>query len=238
MKQKFISRLAELVSPERYKRFVDVVEERTRYMTILLEDIYQPQNASAVLRSCECMGIQDVHIVENKNAYQINPDVVMGAYKWLSVNRYNQKEDNTASAFQQLKQGGYRIVATSPHKKSVVPETFDLNKGKFVICLGTELTGLSETIMENADEFLYIPMVGFTESLNLSVSAAIMMHALTGRLRKEKINWQLNTDEKQSLLIQWLLNHNSKLNKREIIDQFCTEQSIAPEMIIPENYNV
>lgn len=184
--------------------FERVLNFRTRYITLALEDIYQPQNASAVLRSCECFGIQDVHIIENRNEYRINPDVVMGASKWLNISRYNEKEYNTSDAIGILRDKGYRIVATSLQEDSVPLEEFDIQKGKFALFFGTELTGLSDTMLEQADEYVRIPIRGFTDSFNISVSAAIFLHHLTLQLHRSDISWKLGADERNELLIRWL----------------------------------
>src|SRR5512133_3921697 len=147
MTQQLIDHLSQFVSERRLALFESVLDMRTRYMTVVLEDIYQPHNASAVLRSSECFGLQDVHIIENNNPYRINPDVALGSYKWLNIFRYNTNDENTLSAISNLKCQGYRIVATSPHKKSCNLDDFDISKGKFALLFGTELKGLSQVAL-------------------------------------------------------------------------------------------
>lgn len=192
-----ISFLQQFVTEKRANLFDRVIQNRTRYITLALEDIYQSQNASAVLRTADCFGIQDIHIIENKNEYQINPDVALGASQWLNLHKYNQAENNTLQAIQKLKQNGYRIVATTPHKNDVDLPDFDLTKGKMALFFGTELHGLSDLMIENADEYLKIPMYGFTESFNISVSAAIILHQLKEKLMLSNIDWQLSIKEKE-----------------------------------------
>lgn len=204
MKADLIRYLKPFVTDNRYDVFEQVLNERTRYITVALEDIFQSQNASAVLRTSDCFGIQDLHIIENRNEYQVNPDVALGSAKWLNLNKYNSKENNTLSAIQNLKKQGYRIVATTPHTNDVHLKDFDLTKGKIALFFGTELDGLSDLMIENADEYLKIPMYGFTESFNISVSAAIILHYLTGELKQSNINWQLTQDQKEEILIDWL----------------------------------
>ena len=177
-----INHMSEFVTGERLELFHRVLGERTRYITVLLEDIFQSQNGSAVLRTCDCTGIQDVHIVEERNEYEINPDVSLGSDRWLTLHYYNRGEDNLSDAVAALKKEGYRIVATSPHKEGTSPESFDLEKGKAALLFGTELNGLTEQALELADEFIQIPMVGFTESYNISVSAAVILYSLRKRL--------------------------------------------------------
>jgi tRNA (guanosine-2'-O-)-methyltransferase len=179
--------------------------ERTRHITVILEDIYQAQNASAVLRTADCFGIQDAHVIENTNEYRVNPRVVHGAAKWLNVHKYNQMHDNTTDCYEKLKARGYTIVATSPHAKSVSIHDLPLDR-PVAIAFGTEKLGLSSTALEFADEHMYIPMVGFTESLNISVSAAICLQHLSRRLRETDVNWKLSKEERFELSLEWAKN--------------------------------
>ena len=164
-----------------------VLSNRTRYITVCLEDIYQSQNASAVLRSSEAFGLQDVHIIENSNSFSINPNVVRGSDKWLTIHRYFNSACPTSDAISSLRSNGYRIVATSPHVDGVALEDFDLTKGKVAVFFGNEHNGVSQTLLDQADEYLYIPMYGFTESFNISVAAAMTIHTLRGKLHEQDI---------------------------------------------------
>ncbi len=199
-----ISFLSGFVTEQRLNRMEEVLGERTRYITVLLEDIYQSQNASAVLRTCECFGIQDVHIIENYNMYRVNPMVVKGSDKWLTINKFNHSEQNSIDAVDQLKSQGYRIVATSLQDDGIELCDLDLYQGKCVIVFGNEHQGVSEYILSQADEYLKIPMNGFTQSLNISVSAGIILSYLTQKLKKSSINWQITEDEKEVLRAEWL----------------------------------
>jgi tRNA (guanosine-2'-O-)-methyltransferase len=202
LKQKLLDRLLCFVSDERKARFREIISLRTRHITIILEDIYQPHNASAVLRTCDCFGLQDIHIIENNNKYEVNPDVALGSAKWLTLFKYNKTASNTSSCILSLKEKGYRIVATSPHKDDFSPDDLPLD-GRFALLFGTELNGLSQEAIGLADQFIKIPMFGFTESLNISVSAAIFLHSLTNRLRNSKLDWALGEQEKMDVLLQW-----------------------------------
>ena len=202
--KELVNYLQEFVTEKRANLFDRIIENRTRYITVALEDIYQSQNASAVLRTSDCFGIQDVHVIENKNEYKINPDVALGSAQWLNLYKYNQAENNTLEVIQKLKNQGYRIVATTPHTNDVDLPEFDLTKGKVALFFGTELRGLSDLMIENADEYLKIPMFGFTESFNISVSAAIILHTLREKLNNSEINWQLSEKEKNEIKLEWL----------------------------------
>lgn len=204
MQTGLIQFLSEFVTPERLDLFHKMLSLRTNYITVVLEDIYQSQNASAVLRTADCFGIQTVHVVEDKHLFHVNPNVVRGASNWLTINRYNQDENNTLEAIRKLKSEGYRIIAANPHAHDVNLEDFDLEKGKAAFIFGTERPGLTDWAKTEADEFMKIPMVGFTESLNVSVSVAITLHHLTYKLRNSSINWHLSENEKRDILLDWL----------------------------------
>lgn len=205
MNKKLVEYLSQFVNEDRLQLLYRNLENRTRYLTVVLEDIFQAQNASAVVRSADCFGIQDIHIIENRNNFKVDREVAMGASKWTNLKHYNEIDNNSLVAIRQLKAEGYRIVATSPHINDVLLEDFDLSKGKAALVFGTELKGISDSIKDEADEFLKIPMYGFTESFNISVSAAIIMHHLTMRMRNESnINWKLNSEERDVVLLHWL----------------------------------
>ena len=210
--------LTEFLTETRKDQLKRVLSQRTNYITVVLEDIYQSQNASAVVRSCDCFGIQQLHIIENRNTFNINPDVVMGSSKWVDIIKHNKGENNTRDALRHLKSSGYRIVATSPHENDVLLDDFDLTQGKFALVFGTEQKGISEIVKSEADMFLKIPMVGFTESFNISVSVAICLHHLTHKLRNTNIDWKLNQEELDALKFEWLKKCIRKPNL--IIERF------------------
>lgn len=206
LQRQLVDYLSGFMTTRRNDLFRRIAGQRTRYITVVLEDIFQSHNASAVLRSCECFGIQDVHFIENKFQYELNPDIALGSWKWLTLNRHAEATENTTECLRKLKARGYRIVATSPHKQDTTPDKLDLDKGKVALVFGTELDGLSGEALAMADEFVRIPMVGFTESFNISVSAALCIYQLSDRLRKSSLDWQLNDDETTSLLLGWMRN--------------------------------
>ena len=183
--------LTPFITDERKQRFEEVLAYRTRHVTVVLEDIFQPHNASAVLRSCDLRGIQDVHIVENNYQYDVNPDVVMGSNKWLNLYHYNKVDFNTPEVFDRLHEQGYQIVATCPHRDDFTPETLPLDQ-PIALVFGTEKLGLSDYAVEHADKHVRIPMFGFTESYNISVSAALLIYTLTNRLHNSEIIWYRN----------------------------------------------
>jgi tRNA (guanosine-2'-O-)-methyltransferase len=205
MKKQLLAFITGFISENKKNKFEAIILQRTRHITLVLEDIFQPHNASAVLRSCDCFGIQDVHIIENSNKYQVNPDVALGSSKWLTLYKYNSEENNTVACLQGLKAAGYRIIATTPHKKDHTPEDLPLDQ-RIALVFGTEMKGLTAQAISLADGFVKIPMYGFTESLNISVSAALLLRTLTERLRTSDIHWELPDEESLDIRIAWAKN--------------------------------
>jgi tRNA (guanosine-2'-O-)-methyltransferase len=204
-KKKLLEYLYSFISENKQQKFAEKIIHRTRHMTIVLEDIFQPHNASAVLRTCDCFGIQDIHIIENENKYEVNPDVALGSSKWLTMYSYNKAGENTTACLETLKKQGYRIIATTPHKDDHTPETLPIDT-PFALVFGTELKGLTGTALEMADDYVKIPMYGFTESLNISVSAALFIRAFAERLKNSDIPWMIPEDQKTGILIAWTMN--------------------------------
>ena len=202
--ESLIDYFTRFITPERRAAMDRVLAERTRYLTVAVEDVYQPHNASAVLRTCDGLGVQDVHIIENRNAYRLNPGVELGSAQWLTLHRYRGGEDNTAAAIEALRGAGYRIVATSPHTRRTSPGEIDLAAGPVALLFGNELEGLSKQTLDLADEYVAIPMYGFVESFNISVSAAVVLYHLTTRLRSAGIDYHITEDERREILLTWL----------------------------------
>ena len=175
------------------------LDMRTEYLTVMTENMFHAQNASAIVRHCEAFGVQNIHTVEDLCPFLPTLNIALGTDKWIDVKRHA----TTADAIKDLRKEGYRIIATTPHHKSCTPETFDVKKGKFVLVFGTEKTGVSEEIMAEADEFLQIPMCGMVDSLNVSASAAILIYMLSQRMRLECDNWHLSDEKRARTLYDW-----------------------------------
>ena len=194
--------------------FKKVLENRTRHFTVVLEDIFQPHNASAVVRTCDIFGVQDIHAIENKYTNKVSRHVAKGSQKWLNQYRYREDGNNTITCLNGLKEKGYQIIATTPHNDSCLLQDFDFSK-KTAFVFGVEAEGVSDYVMENADGFLKIPMVGFTESLNISVAAAIILQDVTTKLRNSNVNWQLSIEEKEVLYFNWVKKTIKNVDKIE-----------------------
>jgi tRNA (guanosine-2'-O-)-methyltransferase len=219
-REQLVSQHLEQFVSEHKKAFIDkVLNARTRHVTVLLEDIFQSQNASAVIRTCECLGIQDVHIIENTTKYSINPRVLKGSNKWMDLKHHASKtENNTEAAFHQLRQEGYTILVTAPDEDGISIEDIDINT-KIALLFGNELQGASKAALAGCDQKVRIPMYGFTESFNISVSAAICVSTIVTKLRGQKKSFGLSDDEKEILKLQWYrkIVRKSTLIEREFL---------------------
>ncbi len=208
-----LEHLKSFLTEHRRDMFTQVLAERTRHFTVVTEDVYQLHNTSAVMRSCDVFGIQDLHVIEEKLGKKLDREIAMGAQKWVKVQRYQKVGDCIAK----LRASGYQIIATTPHDNTQLLEDFDITK-KAAFFFGKESDGVSETVLQEADGFLKIPMYGFTESLNISVSAAIILQHVVFRLKHSKILWQLSEEEKQVLELQWA--KRTIKSSAEIIERF------------------
>lgn len=202
--------LKQFVTDERLQRFDNVLAHRTRHLTLVLENVYHAHNASACLRTCDCLGIQDVHIIESQNSFEPNPDIALGASQWLTTHRYHGTEntargDDTATeeCLSQLRESGYRILATSPRQDSTALDDISVDP-KTAIIFGAEQLGVSDAAIAAADGLIHIPMYGFTESFNISVSVALVFQQIFSRLRQSDLDWQLSAAAQQQLRDQWV----------------------------------
>ena len=214
---KLLEHLEIYLTDSRKARFDNVLSQRTKHFTVATEDVYQLHNTSAVIRSCDVFGIQEVNIVEERNSKHIDKEIAMGAQKWVDLNRYHTVKDCISN----LKEKGYQIVATTPHTNDCELHEFDITK-KSCFFFGRETEGLSQEVLDAADCYLKIPMVGFTESLNISVSAAIILQHVTTKLRQTTIDWQLTNLEVLEKRLDWIKKTIKSYD--EIVERFYSKQ--------------
>ncbi|EFS98515.1 RNA methyltransferase, TrmH family [Capnocytophaga ochracea F0287] len=213
MNQELLTYLEHFITEERKERFLQVISARTNHFTVAMEDVFQMHNTSAVVRTCEVFGVQQAHSIEGRFGKRIDAKIAMGAQKWVDVFRYN----DTQSCIDALRAQGYQIVATTPHKDAYFLNDFDISK-KSAFFFGTEKEGLSQQVLSQADTYLKIPMVGFTESLNISVAVAIVLQQLTDKLRRSQVAWQLTDEERLSTLINW--TKKSIRNVKDVLKRY------------------
>jgi tRNA (guanosine-2'-O-)-methyltransferase len=197
-KDALLAYLASFATAHKRDKIAEIIAQRTRHVTVVLEDIYQPHNMSAALRSCEIMGVQDAHLIEERCAAQLNNNIAKGASQWLTISKYSK----TQECFSRLKDQGYRIVATTPHTRSYSLENLPIDT-KLALVFGTEDSGLSKQALEHADDFVTIPMFGFTQSFNISVSVALCLQDIMQRLRHSSADWKLSAHDARDIQIAW-----------------------------------
>lgn len=212
-----ISKLSDVINDDRITRIEEILSQRTRYLTVVLDDIYQPQNASAIIRTSECVGIQDVHIIEDRNKHKTNRDVVKGSAKWLKLERHGNKREDCIAA---LKQDKYKIAALTLSNDSIELKDLPVDE-KIALCFGSEDEGLSKVIEVHADYKVRIPIAGFTQSYNVSVSAGICLYYLINKIKNTSLDWQLDENEKEALLIDWL--SKSTPTGKQLLEKFKEE---------------
>ena len=155
------------------------------------------------MRTSECYGIQDVHIVEKEYEFTIHQAISMGANKWLTLHNYPNEPGNVKRCADHLHAAGYKLVATLPAENSLFLHDLPV-EDKTAFWFGTELTGLSDEAIACCDCAVKIPMYGFTESFNISNSVAILVSNMVERLHHSNVNWQLSDDEITELTFEWL----------------------------------
>ena len=213
MDNQLLEHLLSFLTERRKNLFEEVISKRTRHFTIATGDVYQLHNTSAVMRSCDVFGIQDLHVIEEKVSKKIDREIAMGAQKWVNIDRHN----STKECIDNLKENGYQIIATTPHNNSAELKDFDISK-KSAFFFGKEKEGLSDIVLDAADGYLKIPMYGFTESLNISVAAAIILQTLVSKLKDSNIDWELSEQEKNQIRLHWV--KMSIKSSTKIIERF------------------
>ncbi len=206
----FLAFLENMLTENRKAKFLKVLQNRTNHFTVAIEDVFQLHNTSAVMRSCEVFGIQELHVIEQKFGKEIDKEIAMGAQKWVDINKYETVTD----CIKTLKSKGYQIIATTPHENDCLLDDFDISRPS-ALFFGTERDGLSDEVLKNADGFVKIPMVGFTESLNISVSAAIIIQNIMNRLHQSEIKWQLSDNEILEKRLLWAQNSIKDIKRIE-----------------------
>ncbi|MCD8483045.1 MAG: RNA methyltransferase [Verrucomicrobia bacterium] len=200
-----IAFLDPFVTEEKRAKMESVLALRTSFIRVVLEDVFQPHNASAVIRTCECFGVQNLHVIEKEHRYRPNADIARGATNWISLHRHKRtpgSEPPTLACLRKLRSMGYRIVATAPGDGSLSIRELDLSS-PLALCFGTEWAGASDELLAEADIKAHIPMLGFTQSFNVSVSVALCLYELIGRLHRDRDDWSLSDAEKDELRLAW-----------------------------------
>lgn len=218
--KEIIQYLKKFITDERYSLFNNVLNNRTRYISLFIENIYQSHNASAIIRTAEALGIQDIVIFERKNSFSINEEITLGAQKWITIKKYNENQTSVKKVIEYYKEQDYRIIGTVLDQNSISLNDLNIKKGKMMFLFGTEKEGLTDEIKTFVDEYVKIPMYGFTQSFNVSVSAGITLSCVMNKLRQSNIQFLLSSEEKEKLMIDWLVKSIPMGEK--ILERFLT----------------
>ena len=214
MNNKVLEEFYKIISENKIKKYEYIASERTKHITVVMENIQKNHNASAVLRTCDCFGIQNLYAIEKSINYKINRDIALGAGNWVDLHSFYEGKSPTQKCLKKLRTEGYQIIGTSPHSKKNITE-LNIQKPTALI-FGTEKTGVSKSVINYSDELVKIPMYGFTESFNISVSAAIALNIIRTKLINSNINWRLSEEEQTLLKIKWckkILKEGDKIEK-------------------------
>jgi tRNA (guanosine-2'-O-)-methyltransferase len=189
------------LTDRRQERIAEVLGQRTRYLTVVLENLFQEHNISAVLRTCDAFGVQDVGVIETDFEYAISRQVALGSDQWLTIRRFPGPSP-TRDCLTDLRARGYRLVATTPRPGSVPISEIPLDR-PIALLMGSEIDGLSEEALAMADLSAHLPMHGFVESFNISVATALCVQTLTQRIRESSVAWGLSEPEQLRLTLDW-----------------------------------
>ena len=227
--RELLAHLQTFLTRERQERFEEILSRRTRHLTVVLEDVFQPHNQSAVLRTADAVGIQDVHVIEAKSRLDVARDIALGCDRWLTIHRHRQDDDDTRSCLSTLKRQGYRILAASPHVPAVpLPDVAVPQKTALVV--GHETEGVSSAALALADERVVVPMWGFVESFNLSVAAALCLYDLRTKLDASPLDWRLTAEEAEELRFLWTrrsITNVEAIERRYFSDQTASESVVT-----------
>ena len=207
--EKVSSELAQLVTEHKSELFDQIAAQRTDYISVVIENLYKEHNASAVLRTCDCYGIKKLHVIENENEYKVNREIALGAGKWVDIENHSTGNPPTLECIKSLKEKGYKIVATTPHTEDYDIYNIPIDE-PMAFFFGTEFSGLSKEVLDHCDMKVKVPMYGFTESFNISVSAAILLSAIRKRLGDTELKWKLKHEEQIKLKTDWCMKNLSR----------------------------
>lgn len=197
-----IEELLPRITEHRRDLLFKVVQNRTRHFCMVLEDLFDPHNISAVIRTAEVFGLEDVHVIEEVNPYRINKSILKGSIKWMDIYLHKKRK----ACLEHLRKKGYRIAVASTNTKNSVLD-LDLSRPT-AFYLGSEFTGNHPDTLAAADAEFKLPQYGITESMNVSVAGGVLMCYLDHFMRqKGRETYILPPEERDALLLDWLKRH-------------------------------
>ncbi|MEG2078370.1 RNA methyltransferase [Chryseobacterium sp.] len=210
--------LKQFLTEERLRKIEHFAPESSDFVLPVLEDVYQFRNAAAIVRSVEACGFHKVVALQEENNFEPNLKVTKGADTWVEV----EKLPRNMESFQKIKDKGYKIVVVSLENNAKMLPEYEITE-PIALVFGTEMEGVSQEILDFADETLAIPMYGFTRSFNVSVAASICMYELKQKLMKSTIDYKLNEEKLLKMKIRWAVN--SIKSGKQILAKYLRENS-------------
>lgn len=212
--------LKQFLTEERLRKIEHFAPESSDFVLPVLEDVYQFRNAAAIVRSVEACGFHKVVALQEENNFEPNLKVTKGADTWVEV----EKLPRNMESFQKIKDKGYKIVAVSLESNAKMLPDYEITE-PIALVFGTEMEGVSQEILDFADETLAIPMYGFTRSFNVSVAASICMYELKQKLMKSDVDYKLNEEKLLRKKILWTVN--SMRSGDQIFEKYLRDNKIA-----------
>ncbi|MBW8359657.1 MAG: RNA methyltransferase [Weeksellaceae bacterium] len=210
--------LKRFLTDERLTKIERYAAESSGYALPVMEDIFQFRNAAAIVRSVEACGFHKIVAMESENEFNPYLKVTKGAETWVEV----EKMPHSLESLQEIKNRGYKILAVSPENNATMLPDYDL-KEPVALVFGTEKEGVTDEILDFADETLAVPMYGFTESFNVSVAAAICFYELRQKLIKSGIEYKLTGDKLWELKVRWA--RNSIPRGEQVLEHYLREMN-------------
>lgn len=193
--------LKQFLTDERLRKIEHFAVESSDFVLPVMEDVYQFRNAAAIVRSVEGCGFHKIVAMESENVFNPNLTVTKGAETWVEV----EKMPHHLDSLRDIKNRGYKILAVSPERNATMLPDYEI-KEPVALVFGTEKEGVTDEILEFADETLAIPMYGFTKSYNVSVAAAISVYELRQKLIRSNLDYKLSEEKLWKLKVRWAVN--------------------------------
>lgn len=211
--------IKQFLTDERLEKIEHFAPESSDFVLPVLEDVYQFRNAAAIVRSVESCGFHKVVALQEENNFEPNLRVTKGADTWVEV----EKLPRNIASLQKIKDRGYKIVAVSLENNAKMLPEYEITE-PIALVFGTEMEGVTQEILDFADETLAIPMYGFTRSFNVSVAASICMYELKQKLMKSSIDYKLDEYKLMKMKIRWAVN--SIKSGKQILEKYYKQNNI------------
>ncbi len=191
--------IRQALRPERWAKMERALNHRLGAVRVVIENLHHPHNLSAVMRTCEGLGVQHLHVVDTRENTVPSRRITLGAHKWLAIHRHDRFEE----CGRDLKTRGFRLYAAMLDPGAVALEEIPVD-APVALLFGNERDGVSPEARAWCDGAYTIPMYGFVQSFNVSVAVAVSLYSVTQRVRQRPDGGLLTAEERREVLGQWL----------------------------------